>query len=101
MSIKYESIFIIIELWSNFWQNKRNFKPKLEKKLGEGGQAKVFKAKFHRKDVAMKYIPLDHVKDSYDYGAVDYGCHEFWYQEEFFTDRYNHLRFHTIDDLVS
>ena len=26
--------------------------------MGEGGQAKVFKAKFHGKDVAMKYVPL-------------------------------------------
>ena len=50
--------------------------------MGEGGQAKVFKAKFHEKDVAMKYIPLDNVKDGYEYKSGSYGCHEFHYQEK-------------------
>ena len=64
---------------------KRNFEPKLISKLGEGGQAKVFKAKFHGKDVAMKYIPLDKVKDGYKYESRDYGCDEFSYQEKFWS----------------
>ena len=52
--------------------------------VGEGGQAKVFKAKFHGKDVAMKYIPLDKVKDGYKYHYHDsYGCSEFCQQETF------------------
>ena len=63
--------------------NESNFKPKLICKLGEGGQAKVFKAKFHGKYVAMKYIPLDEVKDGYEYQLTSYGCHEFQYQEKF------------------
>ena len=63
-------------------KNERNFKPKLESQLGEGGQAKVFKAKFHRKNVAMKYVPLDHVKDNYEYKIGSYGCHEFFEQEK-------------------
>ena len=48
--------------------------------LGEGGQAKVFKAKFHGKDVAMKFVPLDQVKENYEYKWKSYGCHEFFYQ---------------------
>ena len=63
--------------------NKSHFKPKLESKLGEGGQAKVFKAKFHCKFVAMKYVPLDHVKDGYEYDWSSYGCHEYFHQEKF------------------
>ena len=51
--------------------------------LGEGGQAKVFKAKFHGKDVAMKYIPLDKIKDRYEYDISSYGCSEFRMQEKF------------------
>ena len=70
-------------LLSNFWLSIRKFKPKLISYLGKGGQAKVFKAKFHGKDVAMKYIPLDSVKDGYDYRRSSYGCHEFWNQEKF------------------
>ena len=69
-----------------------NFKPNLVSLLGEGGQAKVFKAKFHGKDVAMKYISLDKVKDSYKYDYRSYGCHEFYEQETFssnFTRIYN------------
>ena len=62
---------------------KSNFKPKLISLLGEGGQAKVFKAKFHGKNVAMKYIPLDKVKDGYEYEWKSYGCHEFCQQEKF------------------
>ena len=54
--------------------------------MGEGGQAKVYKAKFHGKDVAMKFIPLDHAKDGYEYREVSYGCHEFYWQEKFFID---------------
>ena len=59
-----------------------NFKPKLISKLGEGGQAKVFKAKFHGKDVAMKYIPLDKARAGYKYDWKDYGCSEFCTQEQ-------------------
>ena len=55
--------------------------------MGEGGQAKVFKAKFHGKDVAMKFIPLDIVKDNYEYKDYSYGCHEFIQQEMFFIYR--------------
>ena len=62
---------------------KSNFKPNLISQLGEGGQAKVFKAKFHDNDVAMKYIPLDKVKDGYEYEEISYGCHEFYMQEKF------------------
>ena len=51
--------------------------------LGEGGQAKVFKAKFHGKDVAMKYIPLDKLKDGYKYKDDSYGCSEFFQQGKF------------------
>ena len=64
-----------------FLKFESNFTPKLESELGEGGQAKVFKAKFHGKDVAMKYIPLDHKKDNYKYRYDSYGCHEFYLQE--------------------
>ena len=59
------------------------FKPKLESFLGQGGQAKVFKAKFHGKNVAMKYIPLDSVKNTYKFDSLSYGCHEFCQQEKF------------------
>ena len=62
---------------------KSNFKPNLVSPLGEGGQAKVFKAEFHGEDVAMKYIPLDKVKDNYEYKFTTYGCNELWSQEEF------------------
>ena len=51
--------------------------------LGEGGQAKVFKGQFHGKDVAMKYIPLDKIKDGYRYDHKSYGCSEFVSQEKF------------------
>ena len=60
--------------------------------MGEGGQAKVFKAKFHGKDVAMKFIPLDHAKDGYKYERSSYGCHEYDYQEKFFKDLSSNLR---------
>ena len=60
--------------------------------IGEGGQAKVFKAKFHEKDVAMKFIPLDHVKDGYQYRYNSYGCHEFDRQEKFFRGLSTHIR---------
>ena len=63
--------------------NKSNFKPNLVSQLGEGGQAKVFKAKFHGNDVAMKYIPLDKVEQSYNFAETSYGCHEFFFQEQF------------------
>ena len=46
----------------------------------------MFKATFHGKDVAMKYIPLDkdkEVKDNYEYDESSYGCHEFCEQEKF------------------
>ena len=59
------------------------FKPNLVSTLGEGGQAKVFKGKFHGKEVAMKYIPLDKVKDGYEYSHGSYGCNEFYVQEKF------------------
>ena len=62
---------------------RSNFKPKLISKLGEGGQAKVFKATFHGKDVAMKYIPLDKLQDCYEYDRDSYGCYEFYEQEKF------------------
>ena len=62
---------------------KSDFKPKLVSPLGEGGQAKVFKGKFHGKEVAMKYIPLDKVKDEYQYDYESYGCEEFYDQEKF------------------
>ena len=52
-------------------------------KLGEGGQAKVFKGRFHGKDVAIKYIPLDKIKDEYEYDSASYGCNEFYLQEKF------------------
>ena len=51
--------------------------------LGEGGQAKVFTAKFHGKEVAMKYIALDKVKNKYEYKTTSYGCNEFYVQEKF------------------
>ena len=60
--------------------------------MGEGGQAKVFKAKFHGKDVAMKFIPLDHAKDGYEYRYDSYGCHEFYEQEKFFGNLSKNLR---------
>ena len=63
--------------------SERNFKPNLVSTLGEGGQAKVFKGKFHGKDVAMKYIPLDKVRDNYEYRTYSYGCDEFYWQEKF------------------
>ena len=53
------------------------FKPDLVKPLGEGGFATVFKAKFHGKDVAMKYIPLDKVKKGYEYNTSSNGLHEY------------------------
>ena len=60
--------------------------------LGEGGQAKVYKAKFHGKDVAMKFIPLDHAKEGYEYNFGSYGCHEFVQQEKFFKDLSSNFR---------
>ena len=35
-----------------------NFKPKLTSLVAEGGHSKIFKANFHGRSVAMKYIPL-------------------------------------------
>ena len=79
-------IFIIrVELFTyNFvvdWYES-DFKPNLIEQLGEGGFAKVFKANFHSEDVAMKYIPLDKVKDQYEYKQSSYGLHELDNQEE-------------------
>ena len=72
----------------------------MESDLGEGGQAKVFKAKFHGKDVAMKYIPLDHVKDDYKYDGYEYGCHEFYWQEKLFIDQSSIVRLNTKQTTV-
>ena len=58
------------------------FKPDLIEELGQGGFAKVFKAKFHGKHVAMKFIPLDKVKHSYAYDDESYGLHEYVNQEK-------------------
>ena len=60
---------------------KSTFKPDLIEELGQGGFAKVFKANFHGKHVAMKYIPLDKVKNDYEYRVHSYGCHEYVLQE--------------------
>ena len=73
-----------VSFWLGFLTTKSNFKPKLISQLGEGGQAKVFKGEFHGKDVAMKYIPLDKVKDGYDYNKNTYGCSEYVLQEKFY-----------------
>ena len=76
---------------------KSNFKPSLVSDLGKGGQAKVFKATFHGKDVAMKFIPLELFEKRkskkkpnqnegpkpYQYKDRSYGCHEFVEQEKF------------------
>ena len=72
---------------------KSNFKPKLISQLGEGGQAKVFKGTFHGKDVAMKYIPLDTVRDEYRYIRYSYGCEEFYYQEKFQRTAISYCRY--------
>ena len=64
-------------------KTKSTFKPDLVEELGEGGYAKVFKANFHRKSVAMKFIPLDKVADSYEYNTFSYGSHEYYNQEKF------------------
>ena len=50
--------FLVIDLLTV----QSNFKPNLISVIGEGGQAKVFRATFHGQDVAIKYIPLDKVK---------------------------------------
>ena len=68
--------------------DESNFKPNLVSNLGEGGQAKVFKAEFHGKKVAMKYIPLDKVKNQYKYDYNSYGCEEFYDQEKFYKVQY-------------
>ena len=75
-----------------------NFKPNLVSQLGEGAQAKVFKAKFHGKDVAMKYIPLDKAKYNYQYEWGSYGCHEFFYQKKF-LEYSTRIKFEAGDDL--
>ena len=66
-----------------FKNDKSAFKPDLIEELGQGGFAKVFKAKFHGKYVAMKYIPLDKVKNGYEFAYDSYGCHEYYFQEQF------------------
>ena len=60
---------------------KSRFKPDLIEPIGQGGFAKLFKAKFHGDFVAMKYIPLDKVKDGYEYDKNSYGFHEYQNQE--------------------
>ena len=67
---------------------KSAFKPDLIEELGQGGFAKVFKANFHGKHVAMKYIPLDKVKNDYKYEKESYGCHEYYYQEKVCSSGY-------------
>ena len=72
---------------------KSAFKPDLIEPLGEGGFAKIFKARFHGRIVAMKYIPLDKVKDGYEFEYDSYGLHEYYNQEKVcsrvFSDRLN------------
>ena len=78
------NVLKILIFWSSALSTiQRRFKPKLIKKLGQGGQAKVYKAKFHKRDVAMKYIPLDKVKDRYEYTEFCYGLNEFYEQDKF------------------
>ena len=60
---------------------KSTFKPELIEQLGQGGFAKVFKARFNDDLVAMKYIPLDKVKDGYQYDISSYGVHEYYNQD--------------------
>ena len=85
----------------SFLTIKSDFKPKLDSQLGEGGQAKVFKAKFHGKDVAMKYVPLDHVKHNYEFDFDSYGCHEFVHQEKFMTKNFETFRTFSISNIVA
>ena len=56
---------------------KSYFKQNLISQLCEGGQPKVFRAKFHGKDVAIKFISFNKNKDGHN------GCHEFFEQEKF------------------
>ena len=65
---------------------RNNFKPDLIEELGQGGFAKVFKATFHGNLVAMKYIPLDKVKNGYEFNTESYGCHEYHHQERSFIN---------------
>ena len=60
-----------------------NFKPTLIEQIGQGGHAAVFKARFHGQEVAMKYIPLDKNKKSYEYKPSSYGIHEYANQVQF------------------
>lgn len=73
----------MVPLYIEVGTRKRAFKPDLIEPLGQGGFAKVFKAKFHGKICAMKYIPLDKVKDSYTFDVGSYGLHEYVSQEKF------------------
>ena len=61
------------------------FEPDLIELLGEGGFAKVFKANFHGRVVAMKYIPLDKIKDGYEFKETSYGFHEYANQEKVYS----------------
>ena len=82
------STLIVINYQHNFQvgvENKKSgFKPDLIEPIGQGGYAKVFKARFHGSFVAMKYIPLDKVKDEYAYKTVSYGLHEYFNQVKVF-----------------
>ena len=54
---------------------------RLKRKLGCGGQAAVYKAKFHGKRVAIKFIPTD--KETKRFDQQSYGCAEYVNQERF------------------
>ena len=79
---------------------KSNFKPNLKQLIAEGGHSKIFKATFHGRNVAIKYVPLDKMRSSYTYERDSYGCHEFDNQERIQNERFGlfqlQVTFHTL-----
>ena len=51
----------------------------LDKKLGSGGYAMVYKGRFHQNDAAFKFIPLQ--EGNFNYVLSDVGCWEYNIQE--------------------
>ena len=60
-------------------QQITSFPFQLEKELGKGGFASVYKGKFHQGLAAFKFIPI--VEQGYKYIKSSVGCQEYQHQE--------------------
>ena len=61
-------------------EKRTGFPFELIEPIGKGGFATVFRGKFHQREAAFKFIPID--MDGYDYDLNSVGIYEYRKQEK-------------------